>query len=214
MPSELAVQRAISAMGSLLDGTPVYVPRGAQITNGRGDAFVHIDWTEHQRRQQVGLKAITQLWHLDLLMNLPLDQPVDAGSLTADEKWCLERIPAGAIERDGNWAIRRCKPVISIAAVIGWGPQLQKLLRSVAPFARVAQRMVVLDRIPTNFDEISWEASYDGVGVWLATDNESTELISPEPVRPRYYTPARWKANEHAYRAWLATRNQAPTAAP
>ncbi|WP_147377946.1 hypothetical protein [Mycobacteroides abscessus] len=201
--------RAIDAMSSLLEGAPtVFVPDGARISGGRGDAFVRIDWAEHERRQQAGLEAITQLWHLDLLMNLPPGEPVAADSLTADEQWCLERIPAGAIERDGRWAIRRCQPVTTVAAVVVWGTQLQKLLKSAAPFARVAQRMVVLDAMPSQFDQIAWEARYHGTGVWVATDSEASELIAPEPVRPRYYTPARWRVNEYAYRAWLTTQRQ------
>ncbi|WP_079623853.1 hypothetical protein [Mycobacteroides abscessus] len=201
--------RVVGAMSSLLEGEPsIYVPDGARITGGRGDAFVRIDWAEHDRRQQTRLKAITQLWHLDMLMNLPLDEPVAADSLTSDEQWCLDRVPAGAVERHGRWAIRRCKPVTTITAVVLWGSHLQTLLKGVAPFARVAQRMLVLDHVPEKFDQIAWEARYQGVGVWVTTDTEVSELIAPEPVRPRYYTPARWKANEYAYRAWLTMQKQ------
>ena len=201
--------RAVGAISSLLEGAPsVYVPDGAHITGGRADAFVCIDWAEHERRQQTGLKAITQLWHLDLLMNLPLDEPVAVESLSSDERWCLDRIPRGAIECDGRWAIRRCKPAAAIAAVVVWGKELGPLLKRADPFTQVAQRMVVLDHVPHNFDQIAWQASFLGTGVWAATDNEVTELIPADPVRHRYYKPARWKVNEYAYRAWLTDQRK------
>ncbi|SKF51121.1 Uncharacterised protein [Mycobacteroides abscessus subsp. abscessus] len=199
-------------MGSLLEGEPsVYVPDGARITGGRGDAFVQIDWAEHERRKRTGLTAITQLWYLDLLMNLPLDEPVDTASLTRDEQWCLDRVPAGAIEHDGRWAVRRCKPVCTITAIVLWGSELKPLLKRAAPFGRVAPRLLVLDRVPQDFDQIAWQARYYGTGVWAASGSDVLELVAAEPVRPRYYKPARWKVNEYAYRAWLmALKTPAP----
>lgn len=216
MVNAVRPQRAIDAMSSLLEGAPsVYVPGGARITGGRADAFVRIDWAEHQRRQRAGLhgaglKAMTQLWVLDLLMNLPLGEPVAAESLSSDEQWVLARMPAGALDRDGRWVIRRCRPVAEITAVVVWGRHLPAVLRQTEPFTRVAQRMAVLDRVPADFDDIAWQARYHGTGVWAATGEAVTELVAAEPVRHRYYKPARWKANEYAYRAWLTAAAPEP----
>lgn len=202
-------------MSVLLEGEPsVYVPDGARITGGRADAFVRIDRAEHERRCDTKLKAVTQLWHLDMLMNLPLDEPVAVSSLTGDERWCLDHMPAGAIERDGSWAIRRCKPVATITAVVLWGAELRQLLTRLAPFARVAPRMIVLDHVPKDLDQVAWEACYEGAGVWVATATEATELIVPAAQRPRSCTPGRWKANEYAYKAWLTMQKQSAHASP
>jgi hypothetical protein len=207
MGSPAQQDQVIGAMSSLLDGAPaVYVSKGAQITGGRGDAFVRVDVGEHERRQSCGLGAITQLWMLDVLMNLPLGEPVSISGLDSSEQWTLDRLPGGAVQREGRWVIRLCRPVTEIAAVVVRGQRLQPLLKQAAPFTRVAQRMVVLDSVPENFDEVAWEACYQGTGVWSATSAGVTEHVAAEPVQHRYYTAARWRVNERAYRAWL--RNQ------
>ena len=204
MGSATPQAQTIGAMASLLEGGPsVYVAKGAQISGGRGDAFVRIDPDEHTRRQHCGLGAITQLWMLDVLMNLPFGERVSVTSLDSSEQWALDRVPVGTVERDGRWVIRLCRPVTEITAVVFWGQRLQTLLKRAAPFTRVAQRMVVLDSMPPNFDEIVWEASYQGTGVWSACTSGATELVAAEPVRHRYFTAARWHVYECAYRAWL-----------
>lgn len=194
-------------MSILLDGDPAaYVCDGARITGGRGDAFVRIDEAEHQRRRQTGLGAITQLWMLDALMNLPLGQPVSVDGLTESEQWVLDRLPAGAAQRDGRWITRVCRPVSEIAAVVMWSPQWQGVLSRIAPFTRVAQRMIVLEQVPSDFEQLAWQARYQGTGVWAATANGATELVRAEPVQHRYFKPARWQVYESAYRAWLMTQ--------
>lgn len=202
----------LGAMASLLGGDPaVYVAEAARITGGRADAFVRIDAGEHARRCAGGLGAITQMWMLDVLMNLPLDQPVRVADLDADERWALDRIPAAAVRRDGAWVTRLCRPVAEIAAVVVWGRRLQPLLKRTAPFTRVAPRMIVLDQVPADFDEIAWQACFQGTGVWSVADGRAVELVVAEPVRHRYYTPGRWQVNESAYRAWFRAQ---PTPAP
>lgn len=194
----------IGAMGSLIGGDPsVYVAEAARITGGRGDAFVRIDADERERRCASGLGAITQMWMLDVLMNLPLDQPVRVADLDAGEQWALDRIPAAAVRRDGAWVTRLCRPVTEIAAVVVWGRRLEPLLKRTAPFTRVAQRMIVLDQMPADFDQIAWQACFQGTGVWSWTADGAIELVVAEPVWHRYYTPGRWQVNESAYHAWL-----------
>lgn len=139
-------------------------------------------------------------------MDLPLGEPVSIESLSDSEKWALDRVPRGAVDRDGRWVIRVCRPVSEVAAVVAWGQRLEPLLKQIAPFTRVAQRMVVLDRVPVGFEEVAWQARYEGVGVWTANGNGVSELVAAEPVRPRRYPPARWHVNEYAYRSWLTAQ--------
>lgn len=199
-------QALISAMGVLLEGgASTFVIDGARISGGRGDAFVRVDEDEYQRRQASGQPALTQLWMLDVLMNLPLHLPVRTSDLSSDEQWVLDRVPAGALCRDGHWVTRLCRPVADISAVVFWGQRLQLLLKKAAPFTRVAAQMVVLDAEPPNFADIAWQASFQGTGVWCNSSTGGTELVAAQPVRHTYYTAARWHVNEHAYRAWMAT---------
>lgn len=197
-------QQLIDAMGVLLEGAPaVFVPNAARITGGRADAFVRIDAAEHERRRQEKLKAVTPLWKLDLMLNLPFGEPVAVQSLDSDERWTLERMPKGTVQRGEGTVTRVCRPVAEVAAVVASGASLPKLLAQVAPFKRAAQRMVALDAIPDDFDEIGWQAKFHGVGVWALTGSEAVELIAADTFKLRYYTGARWRVSEYAYRAWL-----------
>ncbi|WP_052619111.1 hypothetical protein [Mycobacteroides abscessus] len=200
----LVYQQLIDAMGVLLEGAPaVFVPDAARISGGRADAFVRIDAAEHERRCQVRLEAVTPLWKLDLMLNLPFGEPVAVQSLNSDELWTLERMPKGTVQRGEGTVTRVCRPVAEVAAVVARGVSLPKLLAQVAPFKRVAQRMLVLDAVPGDFDEIGWQAKFHGVGVWALTGSEAVELIAADPFKFRYYTGARWRVSEYAYRAWL-----------
>jgi hypothetical protein len=199
-------ERVIGAMSALIEGEPAtYVASAGRITGGRADAFVRIDEAEHARRQACGMGAVPDLAVLNLLMDLPLGQPVDASSLTVSETWALQRTPVGAVMRDGRWVVRVGRPVADVVAVVAWGRKFNTLLNRVAPFSRLAARMVVLERVPADFDEIGWQARYLGTGVWTYTGGRASELIRADPVRPQYYKPARWRFTEYAYRAWLVS---------
>jgi hypothetical protein len=199
-------ERVVGAMSTLIEGEPAsYVPSAGRITGGRADAFVRVDAVEDARRQACGMGAVPDLAVLNLLMNLPFDQPVDTSSLTESEAWALQRTPAGAVIRDGRWVIGVSRPVAEVVAVVAWGRKLDALLNRVAAFGRLATRMVVLERIPPDFDETCWQASYLGTGVWAHEGNRARELVRAETVRPRYYKPSRWRFTEYAYRAWLGS---------
>lgn len=198
-------ETAIDAMAPVVDGEPsVYVPGGARmLTQGRADAFIRIDPAEHARRQSAGMTAVTQLWMASTLMNLPLGEAIPLDSLARDEQWAIDRLPRGAIARDATTVTRLCRPVSTIATVVLWHDHLPTALTRLAPFHRVATRILVMTAIPTDFDQIAWQASYQGVGVWTLTARGAAEVIPAEPYTPRYYRPARWVITDYAYRTWL-----------
>lgn len=200
--------RVIDAMQVLLDGDgpSFFVAGGARISGGRGDALIRIDVAEHARRQRCGSGAITELWQLDVLMNLPYGQPVPISALDDAERWALDRMPDGAVRREHDWVVRTCAPVAQIVAVVVWGRQLETLLKRVAPFTSVAPCAVVLDPVPRNFDVIAWQASFQGTGVWTASEVGAREHLPAGPVRIRHRTAARWHIEEYAYAQWVTTQ--------
>ncbi|CPT91622.1 Uncharacterised protein [Mycobacteroides abscessus] len=199
--------RVINAIGSLFDGDPCdYVTGGARITGGRADAFIRVDSNEHRRRQALGLGAVPHLGVLDLLMDLPLGEPIRIGSLNESERWALDRVPPGVVALEGQWVTRVCRPVADVVAAVMWGGRLESLLRRISVFSAACQRIVVLDRMPRRLEDIAWQAQLSGTGVWVRSHDDVIELIRPEPVALRYFKAARWRFGEYGYRAWLTAK--------
>jgi hypothetical protein len=190
---------------ALATGLVHMVAGGAKAAGKTGDALVVWDHTEQNRRRQAGLGAVTSLWLLDAVMNLPLGTPIRASDLSETTWEDLRGAPAGVVEIEGPWVTRLLTPPLTVIAAAIRGKGWRHPLQRAGQFAPFAQRLLILDCMPA--PQLMWEAAVVGVGVWVVEDGHLVEACPPEPFKRRYWKSAGWRFSEHAYAAWLsATR--------
>ena len=162
--------------------------------------FYQVDDAEHQRRQSVGLKAVTGLAMLETLMGLPVDLPVSWRLLGQGEYAKVRALPVGTVERDGAMVIRRAvRPVrvdLAVVTARSWRRGLERAGRF-APFCR---RTLLWDRRPPGTEKLS-EASFYGVGVLHRTGGDVTTLLEPREYRPARHTAGAWWFTEELYQS-------------
>src|SRR5262249_13507189 len=89
---------------ALLDRPPSYLGRStpricrARMFGVRAWLTVSVNNAEWQRRERVGLGALTRWDVLDGLLGLPLGLPVPITALTPHERQLLSRLPDGVVE--------------------------------------------------------------------------------------------------------------------
>ncbi|GFG53480.1 hypothetical protein MAGR_49210 [Mycolicibacterium agri] len=181
------------------------VPGGAIAAGHRADALVTIDDDEHARRQSAGIGAVTGRGLLYVLLSLPWGTPVHTGALHVREVEILRAAPAGVVDLDGDWVIRRLQTPLTVAAAVVEGTNWRRVLGRVVQFAPFCQMVAVFPAAPTRFGDVAWEARFDGVGVWVRDDGELVEVVRPEPFRLRCQKAAGWAFHENAYRRWIST---------
>lgn len=169
-----------------------------------GDALVMWDHTEQNRRRQAGLGAVTSLWLLDAVMNLPLGTPIRSSDLSETTWEDLRGAPAGVVEIEGAWITRLLTPPSTVIAAAVRGKGWRHPLQRAGQFTPFAQRLLILDTVPA--PQLMWEAAVAGVGAWVIEDGHFVEACAPEPFKRRYWKPAGWRFAERAYAAWLSTR--------
>lgn len=198
---------------SALPAGAILVPRGAVGAGGRADALCVLDDGEHRRRQHAGMGALTSLTVLDAMMNLPLDVPVRRSDISPYALARIGRADAALVVVEADWVTRVGRPPLTVLGALVSAPSWRDALRRAVAFGPFSQRIVVLDRAPTNIDLLLWEAELAGVGVWLSDDASTNELLAPEPFRLRYLKAATWRFAERAYRAATASaRSSLPSA--
>lgn len=178
---------------------------GAQAAGIGADALVLVDGSEHERRSSAGLGGVTSLGLIDALMNLPLRTPVRTRDLDSMTVRRLSAAPDAVVSSDDGWVTRLLTPPLTVIAVVVRGRSWQELSPRTWPFAAFAQRIVLLDRMPTRSSAFLWEAQLAGVGVWVRIDDQFRELLAPEPFMRHYWKPAGWRFSERAYRAQITS---------
>src|SRR6476620_11920469 len=83
------------------------VPNGSTIVGTRADAVIAVLESEHARRVAAGLGAVTDVWIIDALMNLPIGAPVPIDSLSAEGLSDLRRAPASVVDFSLSSVTRR-----------------------------------------------------------------------------------------------------------
>ena len=186
----------------------VVVPEGARLSGKTAGALVRICAHEHRRRQAASLGALTDLALLDVLMNMPIGEALPRSVLSPDEQDVLNRAPRGVVELRGPSIVRIADRPVEVDAVIASGSSWRQLVRGLAAFGGVAQRIAVLDTEPLDVRDLMWEAEATGVGVWLSRADGPIEVLAPEVFTPTYVKPARWRFQEYAYRELFKSTSQ------
>ena len=180
---------------------------------------LHIDETEHARRQQAGLGVA--IGHgfagLDTLMALPEGMPVPLDELTDRQRAYVHGAPVGVCAVAGGQvtrlAVRPCRVTM---ATVHCRRACTLCLNCASQFAPFSARHVVVERTPdprTDADQLMDFAFY-GVGVTVhAPGGEPEVWLEPRPPRPVRHTAASWWFAETAYGQYLAQQPAALAAA-
>lgn len=186
---------------AVVSGSVSVIAGGALAVGVLGDAVVAHNHVEQARRRQAGLGAVTSLWLLDAVMNLPPDVPVRVADLSEGTWASLRSAPDGVVAVDGGWVTRLLSPPLTVVAAVVRGTGWRRPLQRVGRFTPFAQRLLLLERTPPA--RMLWEADIAGVGVWTFLGDQFIEIFPPEPFVRRYWKPAGWRFAERAYAASL-----------
>lgn len=170
-----------------------------------------IDPAEHARRQTFRRRHIESPDVLDLLMSLPIGEPVPFQNLTLHQQDTVRRAPAGALSVSKSRMVTRLavRPCRIQMATVRHATACDTALCSAARFAPFSARQVIVRRRP-EMPEPLIEFDFWGVGLLLDHgDGQLETLVVPQPWRPLRHTPAGWWFAELAYGTYL---NQHATA--
>ncbi|WP_415942091.1 hypothetical protein [Streptomyces sp. 067-1] len=155
---------------------------------------------EIERRARVCTQELTNPRALDLLMNLPLGEPVPVPTLSDTEQRVLRRLPAGTVTRHDNVVVREATHPIQVDLAVvpgkGWASAKEKA----EWFTPFCARAVLIDRPLRRRDDAVMEAEFYGIGLLVATSNDAEVVVPPRPFVRRRYTVAAWKFVEEAYK--------------
>lgn len=153
------------------------------------------DPVEVARRQEANAGPVTNWSALELLLALPVGQPVPETSLRNRERHLISSLPHGAAHRDGLTITRLAVRPLAVDVAVVTGPPA-KAFNAATKFAPFCARAVSLDRLPeSKRDMYLTQASFYGVGVIVGGE----VLLDPTPHRPVRHTAAGWRFIERVY---------------
>jgi hypothetical protein len=164
-----------------------------------------IDPAEDERRQAFRRRHIESPDILDLLMSLPVGEPVPYQNLSVHQQDTVRRAPAGALRVSKSHMVTRfaVRPCRIKTATVRHATACQTALCSAARFAPFCTRQVIVRHRP-KMPETLIEYDFWGVGLLLDHGDGATEvLVAPEPWRARRHTVAGWRFAELAYGTYL-----------
>lgn len=167
---------------------------------GRSAAVLyHLDEDECSRRLAVGLKAVTRMDLLDLLLALPYGYPVPHSALSEHERGLIHSLPAGCVESANGTIVRRIAVPLTVDLAAVRSRDWRRGLDEASQFAPFCSRTVVLERVPVDADSLLVEAAYYGIGVLVADAGTVRILANPEPFTKQNHKAAGWWFAEEIY---------------
>jgi hypothetical protein len=147
---------------------------------------------ELARRHGAQIGALRRLAVVDVLLGLPLDEPVAERSLLPRELRALAGLPSCVVDRGGGRVVRRASPPLGIDQVVVPARAFRRGLEAASSFSTYCARsMALAAAVDPSQTELA-EASYYGVGVYIADGDHLDELVVPEPMPCWPETPASW----------------------
>ncbi|MCX4750958.1 hypothetical protein OG455_41490 [Kitasatospora sp. NBC_01287] len=203
-PTAAAISDALlAAARALVPDLPehaVAVP--APASYGRGATlFVTVDQVEHTRRQRAGLRAITRIEHLGLLLGLPAWEPVPVGSLDRRDQQLLRHLPAAAVHVEAGHVTRTAVRPVTVHLALLPGTATRTTIERATAYAPFCARAILAAALPRDKGVLA-EADFWGVGVAYRSET----LVPPTPWRPQRHTAAGWLFTENVYEQVLAQR--------
>lgn len=157
------------------------------------------DLDEFERRRDVGLKAVTRLDQLDLLMELPAGLPVPTASLSASTRRQVRELPAGCVEQTTDGIVRRIVRPLEVKLAVVVGRQWKLGLVRTSRFAPYCNRVLALTGEPRDLEQAAIEADFWGIGLIGGAATEPRLIVPPERYEQYRHTPAGWAFTEDIY---------------
>jgi hypothetical protein len=157
---------------------------------------VVLNRSELARRDGLQFGDLQRLAVVDVLLGLPIDESVSERSLSPREVRRLAALPSGVIDRVGAGVVRRASPPLRIDHAVVPARAFRTGLEAASSFSTYCARSMALTTGADATDADLAEASYYGVGVYIADGDRQVELVAPEPMPDWPETPAGWVFSE------------------
>ncbi|MFE9970251.1 hypothetical protein ACFYRD_05685 [Streptomyces hirsutus] len=155
---------------------------------------------ERERRASVGMPPLTRPDSLNLLMALPLGEPVPTRSLSEKEQRALKSLPKGAVVRRGGAITRQAVQPVQVDMVFVPGRSWESAMERAERFTPFAARTVLVDGALRRESDAVMRAGFYGIGL-LAVRGEGVEVVvPPRPFVRSRHTVAGWKFLEDVHR--------------
>lgn len=159
--------------------------------------------SEFERRRVAGVGGVTNLGHLDLLMELPAGLPVMPDRT---DRRTLCRLPKGCVDITVEGFIRQIVKPLNVRLAIVAGKQWKPGLIRASRFAPFSSRVLALTGKPRSLTEKAIEADFWGIGLIVNAATDPEVVVAPTRFEPYRHTPAGWAFAEDVYRQVAATR--------
>jgi hypothetical protein len=158
---------------------------------------------EHQRRQAVGLTAVTRLDQLDLMMELPAGLPV----LPRDTDWrMVKKLPHGCVDITLGGVVRQILKPLDVRLALVTGQQWKPGMIRAGRFGAYCNRVLALTGKPRSLAEKAIEADFWGIGLIVNATAKPELVVAPTPFEQYRHTPAGWAFAEEIYRQVVAQK--------
>ncbi|MEU6825465.1 hypothetical protein ABZ921_33040 [Streptomyces atriruber] len=189
--------------GALVPGD--LVPRDANLAVVEAEgakvvAAYRFEARERERRAAADMAPLTRPDALNLLMALPLGEPVHAESLSGRERRALKCLPKGAVVRRDGSITRLATQPVHVDMVFVPGRSWESAMERAERFTPFSARSVLIDGVLRCKDEAVMRADFYGIGL-LHVQRDAVEVVVPPiPFVRRRHTVAGWRFLEDVHR--------------
>lgn len=152
-----------------------------------------VDERERRRRALARAQSLLRPEVLELLMSLPLDEPVPLASLTSAEQRTLARVPQGAVSQQEGVVVRHAVQPIRVDLALvpcrGWESALERVGR----FAPFCARVILVNGPLRRRQEAMLQTDFYGIGLLIARGDGVEVLVPPRPFVRKRFTAASWR---------------------
>lgn len=155
---------------------------------------------ERQRRAAVGMPPLTRPDSLNLLMGLPLGEPVPIRSLSEKERRALKSLPKGAVARRGGTITRQAVQPVHVDMVFVPGRSWELAMERAERFTPFAARTALVDGALRRESDAVMRADFYGIGLVVVRGEGVEVVVAPRPFVRSRHTVAGWKFLEDVHR--------------
>ncbi|MFE4518366.1 hypothetical protein ACFRMQ_29780 [Kitasatospora sp. NPDC056783] len=158
------------------------------------------DAQEYQRRREAGTGALGRSDVLDLLMSLPVDEPVPTAALNEAERRTLKAVPKGAVDRESGMVTRRAIQPLRVDLAVVFGRGWESAMEKAERFTPFCARAVLVEGALRRREEAMMQADFYGIGLFVAVGGDVDVLVPPRPFVRKRHSTAAWRFVEDVHR--------------